>query len=79
MIHSSKQVLKVKSIWIQARHGANDTELDSSHSNYKTVSEITFTDYLKNDPITYTAFGSQQYRLRENTIKSVPLMVHAHQ
>ena len=40
--------------------GANDTELGFSlaYSNYKTVSEITFTDYLKNSQHTFTAFGS---------------------
>ena len=40
--------------------GANDTELGFplSYSTYKTVSEITFTDFLKNDQYTYTSFGS---------------------
>ena len=45
--------------------GSNDTELGFplSYSNYKTVSEITFTDYLKNDQFTYTAFGSSTVSL----------------
>lgn len=40
--------------------GSNDTELGFplAYSNYKTVSEITFTDYLKNSQYTSTAFGS---------------------
>ena len=45
--------------------GTSDTELGFplSYSNYKTVSEITFTDFLKNDQYTYTAFGSSHATL----------------
>jgi len=40
--------------------GTDDTELGFplAYSNYKTVSEITFSDFLKNSQYTSTAFGS---------------------